>query len=180
MSRRSTQCTRYATKFKDESSEIKRKVSGIAKNKHSTDCRVHGFNTFHLVQCKIYDVYCSCACCSSQHHTNAKTKLSNRAGLSSTVLTAHNILLPAGVISRIALQSLCLWYSDRNVSLSALKSPSFRALVLLYCRIDIRTKSNTDECGEFATTHKFVIFSFVMPWSTSCLLYTSPSPRDRG
>ena len=67
-----------------------------------------------------------------------------------TVLTAHNILLPMGVTSRIALQSLCLWYSDRNVSLSALKSPSFRAFVLLYCCVDIRTKSNTDECGEFA------------------------------
>ena len=67
-----------------------------------------------------------------------------------SVLFAHNILLPAGVTSRIALQSLCLWYSDRNVSLSALKSPSFRAFVLLYCCTDIRTKSNTDECGEFA------------------------------
>ena len=54
-----------------------------------------------------------------------------RACLSSTVLTAHNILLPAGVTSRIALQSLCLWYSDRNVSLPALKSPSFRAFILL-------------------------------------------------
>ena len=30
-------------------------------------------------------------------------------------------------------QSLCHRYSDRNVSLSTLKSPSFRALVLLYC-----------------------------------------------
>ena len=62
-----------------------------------------------------------------------------------TILTAHNILLPAGVISRIALQSLCYRYSDRNVSLSTLKLPSFRALVLLYCCIDIRTKSNADE-----------------------------------
>ena len=102
-----------------------------------------------------------------------------QACLSSTVLTAHNILLPAGVTSRIALQSLCLWYSDRNVSLSTLKSPSFGAFVLLYCRIDIRTKSNTDECGEFATTHKFVIFSFVMPWSTSTRIEAQPELSTR-
>ena len=87
------------------------------------------------------------------------------ACLSSTVLTVHNILLPAGVISRIALQSLCHRYSDRNVSLSTLKSPSFRALVLLYCCIDIRTKSNADEYGKFITSriHNFVTFSYAMP-----------------
>ena len=51
----------------------------MAKNNHS---RIQGFNTFHLVQRKNYDLYCSCVCCSSQHHSNAKTKLSNRAGLS--------------------------------------------------------------------------------------------------
>ena len=36
MSRRSTQCTRYAIKIKDEFSEVKRKISGKAKNNHST------------------------------------------------------------------------------------------------------------------------------------------------
>ena len=93
--------------------------------------------------------------------------VTGQACLSSTVLTVHNILLPAGVISRIALQSLCHRYSDRNVSLSTLKSPSFRALVLLYCCIDtcIRTKSNTDEYGKFITSriNHFVTFSYVMP-----------------
>ena len=92
----------------------------------------------------------------------------------STVLTAQNILLPAGVTSRIALQSLCLWYSDRNVSLSTVKSPSFRAFVLLYCCIDIRTKNNTNECGEVATTHKLVKYSFVVPWSTSTRIEAQP------
>ena len=104
-----------------------------------------------------------------------------QACLSSTVPTAHNILLPAGVISRTALQSLCLWYSDRNVSLSTLKSPSFRAFVLLYCCIDIRTKSNTDECGTFITyrIHIFVTFSFVMPWSTSTRIEAQPELSTR-
>ena len=72
----------------------------MAKNSHSADCRVQGFKTFHLVQRKNCDLSCSCVCCSSQRHTNAKTRLSNRAGLSSAVLTAHNILLPAGVIGQ--------------------------------------------------------------------------------
>ena len=36
MSRLSTQCTRYATKIKDESSEIRRKISEMAKNNHNT------------------------------------------------------------------------------------------------------------------------------------------------
>ena len=93
--------------------------------------------------------------------------VTGQACLSSTVLTAHNMLLTAGVISQIALQSLCHRYSDRKVSLSTLKSPSFRALVLLYCCIDtcIRTKSNTDECGKFITSriHNSVTFSYVMP-----------------
>ena len=40
---------------------------------------------------------------------------------------------------------------ETSMHLSTLKSPSFRALVLLYCCIDIRTKSNTDECGKFTT-----------------------------
>ena len=90
--------------------------------------------------------------------------VTEQACLSSTVLTVHNILLLAGVISRIALQSLCHRYSDRNVSISTLKSPSFRALILLYCCIDtcIRTKSNTNECGKFII-HNFVTFSYVMP-----------------
>ena len=95
--------------------------------------------------------------------------VTGQACLSSTVLTVHNILLPAGVISRIALQSLCHRYSDRNVSLSTLKSPSFRALVLLYCYTycctAIRTKSNADEYGKFIASriHNFVTFSYVMP-----------------
>ena len=68
-------------KIKDEFSEIKRKISGMAKNNHS---RVQGFDAFHLVQRSNYlnDLHCSCVCCSSQHHSNAKTKLSNRVGLS--------------------------------------------------------------------------------------------------
>ena len=55
----------------------------MAENNHIVLYRVQGFNTFHLVQRKNYDLsYRSCVCCSSQHHTNAKTRLSNSAGVS--------------------------------------------------------------------------------------------------
>ena len=127
---------------------------------------------------------CTVLASAAQANTTPMQKpnsVTGQACLSSTVLTVHNILLPAGVIGRIALKSLCHRYSDRNVSLSTLKSPSFRAFVLLYCCIDIRTKSNKDECGKFITqrTHNFVTFSFVMPWSTSTRIEAQPELSTR-
>ena len=132
----------------------------MAKNNHG---RIQGFNTFHLVQRKNYDLYCSCVCCSSQHHTNSKTKLSNRAGLSFFygTNTVYNILLPVGVISRIALQSLCHRYSDRSVSLSTLKSPSFVhwyccTAVLIYVRKVIRMNAESSLRIEFTISSHFL------------------------
>ena len=78
----------------------------------------------------------------------------------------YNILLPAGVISRIALQSLCHRYSDRNVSLSTLKSPSFRALVLLYCCIDIYVRNVMRMKVESLLRREFAISSHFL---SSCL-----------
>ena len=74
--------TMYQVRYqiKDELSDIKRK--SLEWRKITIRSRIQGCNTFHPVQRKNYDLYCSCVCCSSQHHTNAKTKLSNRAGLS--------------------------------------------------------------------------------------------------
>ena len=124
----------------------------MAKNNHSTV----GFKGLtRSISYNVRTTTCTVLASAAQANTTPMQKPNSATGhacLSSTaVLTAHNILLPAGVISRIALQSLCHRYSDRNVSLSTLKSPSFRALVLRYCCIDIRTKSNTDECGTFIT-----------------------------
>ena len=89
--------------------------------------------------------------------------VTGQACLSSTVLTVHNILLSAGVISRIALQSLCHRYSDRDVSLFYPKNRHH--FVHWYCCTAIRTKSNADEYGKFITSriHNFVTFSYVMP-----------------
>ena len=99
--------------------------------------------------------------------------VTGQARLSSTVLTEHNILLLAGVISRIALQSLCHRYSDRDVSLSTLKSSSFRALICCTAVLiqGIHTKSNTERI------HNFVTFSFAMPWSTSTRSKPNQSSR---
>ena len=107
----------------------------------------------HSISYYVITTTCTVLASAAQANTTPMQKPNSATGqacLSFTVLSAHNILPPVGVTSRIALQSLCLWYSDRNVSLSALKLQSFRAFVLLYCCIDICTKRNTDECGEFA------------------------------
>ena len=89
----------------------------------------------HSISYNVITPTCTVLASAAQANTTPMQRPNSATGqacLSSTVITAHNILLPAGVNSRIALQSLCLWYSDRNASLSTLKSPSFRALVLLY------------------------------------------------
>ena len=117
--------------IKDELSERMRKVSGKAKNNHS---RIKGLT--HSISYNVRATTCTVLASAAQANTTPMQKpnsVTGQACLSSTVLTVHNILLPAGVISRITLQSLCHRYSDRNVSLSTLKSPSFRALVLMYC-----------------------------------------------
>ena len=105
---------------------------------------IQGFNTFHLVQRKNYGLYVlflRLLLKPTSHQCKNQTQQPDR--LVFFLLTAHNILLPAGVTSRIALQSLCLWYTHRNAPLSTLNWPSFPDLVLLYCCIDIRTKRNT-------------------------------------
>ena len=111
----------------------------------------------HSISYNIRTTTCTVLASAAQANTTPMPKpksVIGQACLSSTVLIVHNILLPAGVISRIALQSLCHRYSDRNVSLSTLKSPSFRALVLLYCCcIDIRTTSNADEYSNTDSHH---------------------------
>ena len=60
---------------------IKRKISEMAKNNHSTTVGFKGLthSISYNVPGKNYDLYCYCVCCSSQHHTNAKNRLSNRA-----------------------------------------------------------------------------------------------------
>ena len=92
----------------------------------------------HSISYNARTTTCTVLASAAQTNTTPMQKpnsVTGQACLSSTVLTVYNILLPAGVISRNALQPLCHRYSDRNVSLSTLKSPSFRPFVLLYCYV---------------------------------------------
>ena len=74
----------------------------------------------HSISYNVRTTTCTVLASAAQTNTTPMqnpNSVTGQACLSSTVLTAHNILLPAGVISRISLQSLCHRYSDRNVSL---------------------------------------------------------------
>ena len=78
--------------------------------------------------------------------------VTGQACLSSTVLTVHNILLLAGVISRIALQSLCHRYSDGDVSLFYPRIVIISCIgtaVLLVLIYLVRIKNNADEYEKF-------------------------------
>ena len=96
--------------------------------------------------------------------------VTGQACLSSTVLTVHNILLLAGVISRIALQSLCHRYSDRDVSLfypkiviiSCIGTAVLLVLIYVLKIMRMNTKSSL--------RRGFIISSHFL---TSCLWYTS-------
>ena len=91
--------------IKDEFSEIKREISGIAKNNHSTV--LVGFNGLtRSISYNVRTTTCTVLASAAQVNTTPMQKPNSATGhacLSSTVLTAHNILLSAGVTSRIAL-----------------------------------------------------------------------------
>ena len=123
----------------------------------------------HSISYNVRTTTCTVLTSAAQANTTPMQKPNSATGQacrSSTVLTAHNILLPAGVISRIALQSLCLWYSDRNVSLSTLKLPSLRAFVLLYCCIDIYVRKVIRMNAESSLRSELTISSYFL---SSCL-----------
>ena len=100
MSRRSTQCIRYATKIEDESSEIKRKISEMAKNNHRS---VGLKGSTHSISYNVRTTTCTVLVSAAQANATPMQKpdsVRGQACLSSAVLTARNILLPAGVISQ--------------------------------------------------------------------------------
>ena len=94
--------------------------------------------------------------------------VTGQASLSSTVLTVHNILLLTGVISRIALQSLCHRYSDRDASLFYPKIVIISCigtavlLVLIYVLKIMRMNTKSSLRREFIISSHFL---------TSCLWY---------
>ena len=144
MSRRSTQCTRYATKIKDESSEIKSKISGMAKNNHSTTVGFKGLT--HSISYNVRTTTCTAVLASAaQANTTPMQKpktVIEQACLSSAVLTPNNILLPAGVICRCTAVIVPIVFRQERISF-------YPKIVIISC------------------------------FRTACLLYTSPSPRDK-
>ena len=93
-------CIRYATKIEDESSEIKRKISEMAKNNHRTVLKGSTHSISYNVRtttCTQFLVFAAQANATSMQKPDSVT---GQACLSSAVFTAHNILLPAGVTSR--------------------------------------------------------------------------------
>ena len=79
----------------------------MAKNNHSTTVgfKVLTHSISYNVPGKNYDLYFVLASAAQANTTPMQkpNSVTGQACLSSTVLTVHNILLPAGVISRIAL-----------------------------------------------------------------------------
>ena len=120
----------YQVRNQNESSEIKRKISGhMAKDNH----RAVGLKgSTHSIWYNVRTTTCTVLGSAVQANITPMQKpdsVTGQACLSSAELTAHNILLPAGVISRCTSVIVPIVF-DRNVFLSTLKSPSFRAFVL--------------------------------------------------
>ena len=105
----------------------------------------------HSISYNVRTTTCTVLASTAQVNTTPMQKqnsVTGQACLSSAVLTAYNTLLPAGVISRCTAVIVPIVFRQERIS--TLKSPSFRAFVLMYCYVP-GTKSNTDEFGEFAT-----------------------------
>ena len=144
-------------------SEIKRKISRKAKNNHS---RIQWFT--RSISYNARTTTCTVLASAAQANTTPMQKPNSVTGLaclSSTVLTVHNILLPAGVISRITLQSLCHRYSDRDVSFYpkiAIISCIGTAVLLVLIYV-IKVMRMNMERSITSRIYNFVTFSYVMP-----------------
>ena len=73
--------------------------------------------------------------------------VTGQACLSSAALTAHNILLSAGVISRCTAVILPIVFRQEHISFY----PKIAIISCFRTAVLLRTRSNTDEFGEFAT-----------------------------
>ena len=134
----------YATKIKDESSEIKRKISGhMAKDNH----RTVGFKgSTHSISYNVRTTTCTVLGSAVQANTSPMQKpdsVTGQACLSSAVLTAHNIVLPEGVISRCTAAIVPIVFRQERISF-------YPKIAIISCfrtinKVLLRTKSNMDE-----------------------------------
>ena len=119
----------------------------MVKNNHSTV----GFKGLtHSISYNVRTTTCTVLASAAQANTTPMQKpdsVTGQACLSSAVLTAHNILLPAGVISRCTAVMVPIIFRQEHISFYP------KIAIISYFRTAglLRTKSNTDEFGEFAT-----------------------------
>ena len=119
----------------------------MAENNHSTV----GFKGLtHSISYNVRTTTCTVLASAAQANTTPMQKpnsVTGQACLSSAVLTAHNILLPAGVISRCTAVIVPIVFRQERISFY----PKIAIISCFRTAVLLRTKSNTDEFGEFAT-----------------------------
>ena len=106
----------YATKIKDESLEIKRKSLEWLK---ITIVTVGFTGLTHSISYNVRSTTCTVLAPAAQANTTPTQKpnsVTGQACLSSAVLTAHNILLPAGVISRFTAVIVPIVFRQERIS----------------------------------------------------------------
>ena len=102
----------------------------------------------HSISYNVRTTTCTVLACAAQADTTPMQKpdsVTGQARLSSKVLTAHNILLPAGVISRCtAVIVPIVRFRQERISFY----PKIAIISCFRTAVLPRTKSNTDEFGE--------------------------------
>ena len=138
----------------------------MAKNNHNAA----GFKgSTHSISYNVRTTTCTVLACAAQADTTPMQKpdsVTGQARLSSKVLTAHNILLPAGVISQSIAVIVPIVFRLEHTSFY----PKIAIISCFRTAVLLRTKSKT---------HNFVIFYFVMPWCTSTRIEAQPELSTR-
>ena len=104
----------------------------------------------HSISYNVRTTTCTVLASAAQANTTPMQKpdsVTGQACLSSAVLTAYNTLLPAGVISRCTAVIVPIVFRQERISF-------YPKIAIIWCfrtAVLLRTKSDTDECGEFAT-----------------------------
>ena len=116
----------------------------MAKNNHSTTVgfKVLTHSISYNVPGKNYDLYFVLASAAQANTTPMQkpNSVTGQAYLSSAVLTAHNILLPAGVISRCTAVIVPIVFRQERISFY----PKIAIISCFRTAVLLRTKSNTD------------------------------------
>ena len=135
----------------------------MAKNNH----RAVGFKgSTHSISYNVRTTTCTVLVSAAQANATPMQKPDSVACLSSAALTAHNILLPAGVISQSTAVIVPIVFRQEHTSFY----PKIAIISCFRTAVLLRTKSKT---------HNFVIFYFVMPWCTSTRIEAQPELSTR-